>query len=85
MITYCFFIESGVCHLSGDGRGERWAPHSFFFLFFLIRTSSKSTHLKQDELKVRKIMRISYFSICALYISAVLPIFVFFSQICRIC
>ena len=44
----------------------------------LIRTSSKSTHLKQDELKVRKIMQISFFSICVFYISAVLLIFVFF-------
>ena len=25
-----FFFKSGVCHLSGDGRGERWVPHSFF-------------------------------------------------------
>ena len=51
-------------------------PDLSFNLFNLIRTSSKSTHLKQDELKVRNIMRISFFSICALYISAVLPTFV---------
>ena len=48
-------------------------------LFFsLIRTSSTSTHLKQYELKVRKIMQTSFFSICVFYISAVLLIFVFF-------
>ena len=25
--------SNGVCHLSGDDRGERWAPHPFFFQF----------------------------------------------------
>ena len=46
------------------------------FFLNLIRTSSKETHPKQDELKVRKIMWIFSSSICALYISAVSPIFV---------
>jgi len=69
-----FFFKSGVCHLSGDGRGERWVPHSFF-LYNLIRNSCKKTHQKQDELKVRTILQI-FSSISTLYISAVSPTFV---------
>lgn len=45
-----FLFKRAVCHLSGDGRGERWVPHSFF-LYNLIRNSCKKTHQKQDELK----------------------------------
>ena len=26
------FFKSGVCHLLGDGRGQRWVPHPFFFI-----------------------------------------------------
>ena len=51
-ILTAFFFKNGLCHISGHGRGERWAPHPFFFS--------------------------SFFLICALYIYAVLPIFVFF-------
>ena len=69
-----FFFKSGVCHLSGDGRGERWVPHSFF-LYNLIRNSCEKTHQKQDELKVRTILQI-FSSISTLYISAVSPTFV---------
>ena len=34
MIRYkpFFFFKNGVCHLSGDGRGERWVPHPFFWI-----------------------------------------------------
>ena len=73
-----FFFKGAVCHLSGDGRGERWVPHSFFF--YLLRTSSKEAHWNQDELKVRKIMRIFTSSICAIYIGAASPIFTVLQQ-----
>ena len=31
-ILTVFFFKNGVCHLSGDGRGERWVPHPFFLV-----------------------------------------------------
>ena len=80
-----FLFKRAVCHLSGDGRGERWVPHSFFVWLYLIRTS-KETHLNQDELKVRKIiMQIFPSSICALY-NVFYPLYLLYcTQICRIC
>lgn len=48
ILTVFFFQEWGLSSFRRWQGSEVGAP-SFFF--YLIRTSSKSTHLKQDELK----------------------------------
>ena len=55
--------------------GVRGGCPILFFFYNLIRNSSKETHRKQVELKVRTILQI-FSSISTPYISAVSPIFV---------
>ena len=74
ILTVFFFSRMGSVIFQEMAGVRGGCPILFFFN--LIRTSSKETHLKQDEPKVRKIMRIFSSSICALYISAASPAFV---------
>ena len=74
--------------LSSFRRWQGWevgAPFFFFFWLYLIRTSSKETHLNQNELNVRKIMQIFSSSICAPY-NVFYPLYLLYcTQICRVC
>ena len=73
ILTFFSRVGSVIFQEMAGVRGG--CPILFFFFFYnLISNSSKETHQKQVELKVRTILQIS--SISTPYISAVSPIFV---------
>lgn len=70
-ILIVLFLEVGSV-ISGDGRGERWVPHTFFFLSrqCLFRGNSSEA----NETMERKIMQICFSSVTAPFVSAVCPV-----------